>query len=190
MSTSAAFGADEPFAEPYWYAEGAFSPYYNASHVAFRAKVRSFVDAHVRPHVRKWEASEELPVATLFPAAARAGVYAPQWPVELGGTPPEGAEQGFDAFHDFIWVDEISRAASQSVVLGFTIYTMGLPPVLSLGTPEMVREVVPRVLRGEAMISCAANAHRQPLPAAPWRGRAELAAAAAVRTGAWVVWPW
>jgi hypothetical protein len=53
----------------------------------------------------------------------------------------------------------------------------------------MVREVVPRVLRGEAMISCAANAHRQPLPAAPWRGRAELAAAA-VRTGAWVVWPW
>ena len=41
------------------------------------------------------EAAGELPVDTLFPAAYAAGIYAPQWPAELGGTPPPG---GFDAF--------------------------------------------------------------------------------------------
>ena len=49
--------------------------------------------------------------------------------------------------HDLIWVDELSRSASQSVILGFTIYTMGLPPIISLGSDALVRRVVPEVLR-------------------------------------------
>lgn len=146
------FGAEEPYAEPYWYSASASSPYYTEGHRRFRAKVRSFVDAEIRPNVLRWEKEQVLPLE-LLAKAARAGVYAPQWPAELGGTPPDGVEGSFDAFHDLIWVDELSRCASQSVILLFTIYTMALPPVLSLGTEEQVRRVVPAVLAGEACIS-------------------------------------
>jgi acyl-CoA dehydrogenase len=52
-----------------------------------------------------------------------------------------------------IWVDEISRCAAQSVILAFTIYTMALPPILLLGSDELVRRVVPPILRGEKFIS-------------------------------------
>ena len=146
------FGAGEPYAEPYWYSSSARNPYYTDSHVAFRAKVRAFVDREIKPHVQQWERAQQLPVQQLFTAAAQAGIYAPQWPAELGGTPPDG---GFDSFHDFIWVDELSRAASASIILGFTIYTMALPPVLTLGTEEQVKRIVPAVLSGQACISLA-----------------------------------
>ena len=38
----------------------------------------------------------------------------------------------------------VARCASQSVILAFTIYTMGLPPILALGSEALVRRVVPR----------------------------------------------
>jgi alkylation response protein AidB-like acyl-CoA dehydrogenase len=97
---SDAFGAtDVPYAEPYWYLEDRYSPYYTESHVQFRAKVRAFVDSQIKPHVVEWETAEKLPVETLFRAAAAAGIYAPQWPIELGGTPPDGVDGSFDPFH-------------------------------------------------------------------------------------------
>jgi alkylation response protein AidB-like acyl-CoA dehydrogenase len=148
------FGAIEPYAEPYWYSGAAASPFYTGSHRAFRARVRAFVDAEIKPNVLRWEKEQELPLE-LLAKAARAGVYAPQWPTELGGTPPGGEDGSFDAFHDFVWVDELARSASQSVILMFTIYTMALPPVLSLGTEEQVQKVVPAVLAGKACISLA-----------------------------------
>jgi alkylation response protein AidB-like acyl-CoA dehydrogenase len=75
----------------------------------FRAKVHAFVDAEIVPHVLEWEAAEALPVASLFCKAATAGVYAPQWPAALGGTPPGGVDGAFDPFHDLVWVDEVPR---------------------------------------------------------------------------------
>ena len=45
------FGSIEevPYSEPYWYQEDRYSPYYTESHVQFRAKVRAFVDAEIKP---------------------------------------------------------------------------------------------------------------------------------------------
>ncbi len=41
------------FCEPYWY-QGGYSPYYNESHKALRAKTRKFVEEELKPNVEKW----------------------------------------------------------------------------------------------------------------------------------------
>ena len=48
------YGSTVPFAEPPWY-QGSVSAHYNASHAAFRDKVRQFVDVEVAPFVDDWE---------------------------------------------------------------------------------------------------------------------------------------
>ena len=41
--------------------QGKDSPYYTASHVAFRAKVRAFVEKELKPHMDDWrEAGERV----------------------------------------------------------------------------------------------------------------------------------
>jgi alkylation response protein AidB-like acyl-CoA dehydrogenase len=99
------FGATEPFAEPYWYGSSGKSPFYTDGHRVFRQKVRDFVEAELRPNVDQWDEEKEIP-SELISKAYAAGVYTPQCPKELGGTPPP---EGFDAFHDLIWIDELSR---------------------------------------------------------------------------------
>jgi hypothetical protein len=48
LPTHAAFGSEVPLAEPSWY-QNLNSPYYNASHVAWRAKLRDFFEREVEP---------------------------------------------------------------------------------------------------------------------------------------------
>ncbi len=38
-----------PFCEPQWY-QGGYTPYYHDGHVAFRARVRDFVEKEVKPY--------------------------------------------------------------------------------------------------------------------------------------------
>eukprot|EP01062_Namystynia_karyoxenos_P021930 TRINITY_DN18375_c0_g1_i1.p1 TRINITY_DN18375_c0_g1~~TRINITY_DN18375_c0_g1_i1.p1 ORF type:complete len:441 (+),score=140.90 TRINITY_DN18375_c0_g1_i1:69-1325(+) len=147
------FGSKVPFAEPGWY-RGQFSPYYTASHAAFRAKVRNFVEAELKPHVFEWEEKHlrtgwELP-KELWRKAYDAGVFAPQWPAELGGTPPEG---GFDVFHDLILIDEISRCGAGGVIAGFFTYTMALPPMLNVGSEQVIAKVAKDVITARKFIS-------------------------------------
>jgi hypothetical protein len=44
----APFGSRVPLAEPSWY-QNLNTPYYNASHVAWRAKLRDFFEKEVEP---------------------------------------------------------------------------------------------------------------------------------------------
>jgi len=94
----------------------------------------------------------------IFKDAYKQGLWAPQIPKELGGTPPEG---GFDAFHDLILNDELTRVGSGSIATGFQIWTMGIPPVLFWGSPELKEKVSP-ILRAEKFISLAISE--------PWAG--------------------
>jgi alkylation response protein AidB-like acyl-CoA dehydrogenase len=68
------------------------SPYYSASHRAFRAKVRAFVDAEVTPHCDAWDRTKSIP-RELFVKAYQAGllpgVVGPPWPVAYAGPAPE-----------------------------------------------------------------------------------------------------
>jgi hypothetical protein len=46
--STAAFGSDVPLSEPSWY-QNLNTPYYNASHLAWRAKLRDFFEQEVEP---------------------------------------------------------------------------------------------------------------------------------------------
>jgi alkylation response protein AidB-like acyl-CoA dehydrogenase len=80
------FGSSTPFAEPDWY-QGAATPYYNESHVEYRAKVRAFVDKEVAPFVHEWDESGTYP-RELHRKAYEAGVYGSSFPHALGGRGP------------------------------------------------------------------------------------------------------
>jgi len=150
------FGSDIAYAEPGWY-QGQHSPHYTASHVEFRCRVRSFVDNELLPYVDEWEEEcatkgVEVDAKSLAKKAVAAGVFAPQMPAEQGGTPlPNGVE--FDAFHDLIWIDELSRVGASGLIAGITIWTMALPPIIHFGSDYLKELVVQPVLSGDKCIS-------------------------------------
>ena len=127
------FGEKLVYAEPSWYQHWE-SPYYNDSHRAFRAKVRQFVDK-ILPNVDKWDEDavlgKEPPAHEIVRMSYEAGVYSSMWPVELGGTPPNG---GFDAFHDLVFTDETSRLPSGTIVV-HSVIGIALPPVVNARNP-------------------------------------------------------
>jgi hypothetical protein len=68
------------------------SPYYSASHRAFRAKVRAFVDTEVTPHCDAWDRAKSIPrelFVKAFQAGLLPGVVGPPWPVAYAGPAPE-----------------------------------------------------------------------------------------------------
>jgi alkylation response protein AidB-like acyl-CoA dehydrogenase len=84
------FGELIPYSDPYWYNGQLRSPYYNNSHVEFRAVVRKFIDTHVLPYVDQWDEEGTYP-PELHKMAYECGIYGAIWPkvrasvcVELG----------------------------------------------------------------------------------------------------------
>ena len=84
------FGDLVPYGDPYWY-QGFKSPFYNDSHIKFRAKVRAFVDKEMKPYCSEYDEKGNYP-ADLPAKAYAAGILSAVWPKEYGGTPPEGAK--------------------------------------------------------------------------------------------------
>ena len=85
------FGEGVPFGDPYWY-QGFASPYYNASHIAYRAKCRKFVEDEILPYADEWSRGDGpgYPYKELHPKGYQAGVLGVIYPPEFGGTVPEG----------------------------------------------------------------------------------------------------
>jgi alkylation response protein AidB-like acyl-CoA dehydrogenase len=116
--------------------------------------VREFVEKEAKPHIDEWNERHhkqgwEIP-KEFWRKAYDAGVFAPQWPVELGGTPPEG---GFDMFHDLILIDELSRIGDGGIIAGFFVYTMALPPILKVGSPAVIAKVAKDVITARKFLS-------------------------------------
>jgi len=145
-STFAAFGSDVPYAEPAWY-RGVPTPYYQDKHVAFRAKVRAWVDENLKPYVDEWDEAGQCPIEELRASAHKAGVLSPWAPSELGGTPPEG---GWDEFMFLIWADEIARCGAGGVAILFFITYMSLPHILHFGSDFLKETIARPVIAGEA----------------------------------------
>lgn len=103
------FGSKTPFAEPPWYDSRNHSAFYNKFHVAFRNRLREFVDTEVIPHVEDWEKAGIIP-REAFIKASQVGLLQTMigWPEDVCGPRPEG----FDGFFLLIAQDEISRCAS------------------------------------------------------------------------------
>ena len=121
------FGELTPYGDPSWYrtynrrvtlrscralwrSSRLHSPYYNASHRAFRERVRAFVDAEVTPFCDQWDRrvrarrsetqltdgelcrAKAIPrelFAKAFAAGLLPGVVGPPWPVAYAGPGPE-----------------------------------------------------------------------------------------------------
>lgn len=91
------FGDQTPFCEPAWY-QGGFTPYYTDAHVAFRARVRAFVDTELAPHAEDWVKSPAGYPRELHERAFAAGLQGVTYPREYGGTMPDD----YDAFYECV----------------------------------------------------------------------------------------
>jgi acyl-CoA dehydrogenase len=125
------------------------SPFMNESHAAWRDNLRKFVDRELAPHVEAWEAAGQLP-RDVFLKAGAFGLLGAGYPEDYGGW-----REGFDRFHGIVTAEELARLGAGGVNAALMIHSIGLPPILAIGTEEMKQEIAPPVLRGEFQISLA-----------------------------------
>ena len=144
------YGEQLPFAEPSW-SQGYRSPYYSATHQAFRAKLRDYLDEHVKPNLDDWIESPAGYPKEIHEHFYRAGFLGSIFPVEFGGTPPED----FDSFHELILWTEIARLGGGGMFGQMSINSMALPPVTKFGSQEMKDEVCRAVITGKKNICLA-----------------------------------
>tara|TARA_B110000305_G_scaffold187184_1_gene208538 strand:+ start:1066 stop:2199 length:1134 start_codon:yes stop_codon:yes gene_type:complete len=141
--------------QPSWY--GKFnSPYYTASHVAFRAKVRDFVEREIFPHTHHWDEKKSLPLdlyKKTYEAGILPGVVGAPWAGGLGHKLSIQPPENFDYFHELIILDEFGRCGSGGVLWGLLEGVhIGLPPVLNFGSEDLRYRVGLPVLKGEGTI--------------------------------------
>jgi alkylation response protein AidB-like acyl-CoA dehydrogenase len=148
------YGKMVPFGDPSWY-RGHNSPFYKETHHAWRAKMRAFCDNELMPFCKEWDDEKKLPEELLkkcsdaqILAASCGGV----WPTKYAGPGPEN----FDAFHELIMIDELSRGGSGGVMWGIMGgLAIGLPPVLLFGSDYLKNKVAAGCLNGSQRICLA-----------------------------------
>lgn len=123
------------------------SPYYTEDHHALRETVRKFVERDITPHVDAWERAKEFP-RELYRKAADIGLLGLSFPEEYGGTP-------CDEFTRIVTTEELCRCGSGGVLAGMMSHGIGLPPVATLGSPELKQKVLPPVIEGEKICALA-----------------------------------
>ena len=125
------------------------SPFYTDVHEEWRATLRRFVETEITPHVEEWEKSGWLP-KELFRKAAGIGLLQMGYPEEYGGI-----SEGIDRFHGIVTAEEMARSGAGGVNASLLVHSIGLPPILALGTEEMRKRIAPPVLAGEKHIALA-----------------------------------
>lgn len=123
------------------------SPHLTPSHEAWRETVRAFVEREVAPHVNAWDEEGKFP-RELYRRAAAAGLLALGYPEEYGGV-----REGVDVFHSLVVSEELARAGSGGLIAGLMTHSIGLPPVLALGSDELKARIAPDVLAGRKLIA-------------------------------------
>jgi len=154
------FGELVPYGDPNWYQEWN-SPYYNESHRKFRAAMRAFVDKEIMPFCFEWDEAKAMPkdiFRKCYEAGFLPGVVGTPWPTQFGGNKIAGGikPDEYDAFHELILFDEVSRTGSGGVVWGlFAGLCIGLPPVMHFGSKALQDKVCGPCLRGDKVICLA-----------------------------------
>jgi acyl-CoA dehydrogenase len=110
--------------------------------------VRRFTLERIAPYVAQWDEAGEFPRA-LYAEAAALGLLGLGYPEELGGTPAPFA------LRNAVSVAMSRHGGSGGVMASLFSLNIGLPPVLRHGSPELQREIVPPVLRGERIAALA-----------------------------------
>ncbi len=123
------------------------SPHLGASHEAWRQTVRAFVDKEIVPHVNAWDEEGKFP-RELYRRAAAVGLLSLGYPEDYGGV-----RDGVDTFHSLVASEELARAGSGGLIAGLMTHSIGLPPVLALGSDELKARIAPDVLKGLKLIA-------------------------------------
>ena len=95
---STKFGCQTPWSEPSWYDESLPNPYYTPDHIAWRNKMRDFVESEIIPNVEQWESGNDTIPMETYRKAAQVGLLAATvgYPEGIEGIPPR--PQGWDGF--------------------------------------------------------------------------------------------
>ena len=131
-------GGENPFDFDHRYQ----SPVYTDDHQAWRASLRAFVDQEIVPYVDEWDEAGEFP-RELYKKAADIGLLGMGYPEEFGGTPVD------DPYFLLVTAEEMARCSSGGVNASLMVHSIGLPPVLAVGSDEMKQRIAPEVLAGE-----------------------------------------
>lgn len=146
-----------PFADPLWYTT-LDSPHYNASHRKLVKFLRNYVDAELSPHCQEWEELGAVPISVQKRHGEVGCVAASVYPLAKdylkGIKLPAGIEPSeWDAFHDFILIDELMRCGYLGVTWALgTGNIIGCPPLINFGSTELKNELLPAILRGDKRI--------------------------------------
>ncbi|XRB11950.1 Acyl-CoA dehydrogenase [Pseudoscourfieldia marina] len=141
----------------------ATSPYYNASHAAFRKVVRKFTQTEIRDEALANDVTGKAPSSEMFEKLGAHGYLA----LRLGPSPvlaavypgplPGGIKASeYDYFHELIVAEELATLGTPGYADGIGGgLSIGLPPVAMFGTDALRRKVLPEVLSGKKKICLA-----------------------------------
>jgi acyl-CoA dehydrogenase len=115
---------------------------------ALTQAVKRFTLERIAPHVSGWDEAGEFPRA-LYQEAAALGLLGLGYPQALGGTPAPFA------LRNAVSTTMARHSGSGGLMASLFSLNIGLPPVLRHGQPQVQREVVPAVLRGEKIAALA-----------------------------------
>ena len=116
-------------------------PPFTEEHEEFRAAVRRFVLAELRPHASEWEQARWFP-NSVFARLAELGYIGLKFPVQYGG---DG-----DVVADAVWCEELAWCGSGGLAAGIGAHGgIALPPVARFGTEEQKQRYLVPGIRGE-----------------------------------------
>jgi acyl-CoA dehydrogenase len=122
--------------------------YYRPDHLDLRETLRRFVAREITPFAAEWDEAGTFP-RDLYRKAAEVGLLGLGFPEEYGGI------AGIDYFHRLVASLELAQAGSGGVVASLMSHTIGSPPVVTFGSDELKRRVLPPVLAGERIAALA-----------------------------------
>ncbi len=116
-------------------------------HAALRRTVRAFAAAEIAPNVDRWEEARRLP-RELYRKAAAIGLQGLIFPEELGGS-------GGDFLMQIVASEELARVGAGGVCASLGSYMIGLPPIVKLGSPEILAAYARPIIAGEKIAALA-----------------------------------
>ena len=121
--------------------------FFTDEHQQFRDAIRAFVDKEIAPFVHDWDEAGEVP-RELYRKAGEIGLLGVGFPDAYGGT-------AGDEFHKIVVGEELARAGSGGLQAALMSHTIGIPPIVAVGSEEMQARVIPPVLSGEKIAALA-----------------------------------
>ncbi len=122
--------------------------YYSEDHEAWRHALRQFIDKEIAPFVSEWEEAGTFP-RELYQKAAQIGLLQLGYPEEYGGVPKP------DIFFDVVTGLELARIGGGGVHPSLGSHSIGMPPILALGSEAMKARLIPEVISGEKISALA-----------------------------------